>query len=238
MRRTRTGLFVLAAAASLLVGAGAAILFTGRDRLAGAHSPAGSDRHPPRVRSGRAPATRPPDLPPVRLALSPAQGSIPGLSLDATAPDYDARKLIKLTSDVKAVYESEPRNPAWADAVEGRIGPALEQAMRGIVPTVGELKMECRSTMCKIQWHLSGDSGDAEGTDAKTRFVALQLFPGMYGYMENGHIIRWDDLSWQGDIRDTEGFIGQAQMQLGRSAARLRNRDLSWLVSKNAARKP
>jgi hypothetical protein len=233
----RRNVFVLAACVSVLVGVGGALLWSQRAPRTDARPAALAAQTPPRGEPARPPKlASQAGTPTARLTLAPTQASIPGVSLDPTAPDYDARKLIKLTGDLKGVYEAEPRNPAWADAVESRIGPALEAAMRAVLPHVSDLNMKCRSTMCEIHWNIADDT---DGTSAKARHVALQLFPGFYGLTEDGgHIIRWDDLTWTGDLRDTDAFITQAKMQLDRSTARLKAQDLSWLAANGQNRRP
>lgn len=234
MGTSRGALFPLAATASALLGIAAALLSVRRDHSAEGQPRLGSDARSPGSRSHRSSAI-PTDPPPVRLSLSAQQGSIPGLSLDSTAPDYDAKKLIRLLGSVKAVFDAEPRNPTWARAVEERVTRPYEEAMRGALPQIRQLTMDCRSTMCAINWTLSPDD---EVTRTKARFVALQLFPGTAALTpEGGLMVRWDNLSWKGDIRDSEAFIAQVLHEIARSAPRMRNRDLSW-ISRRLERDP
>jgi hypothetical protein len=230
MARIRKRLFLLAAVASVLVGAGAALLSVRKDApVDGPAALEGTQRGGREERSSARVFARPADLPAVRLSLSPAQQAIPGLSLDPTSPDYDARKLIKLTGDLKAVYEAEPRNRPWAEAVESRVGQPLEQAMRELHPGISGLKMQCRSTMCEIRWDLSTDG---DGNESKAQYLALQLFPGYYSPTPDfrGHVIRWDDRTWTGDLRDTDAFIERAKAKIDSATARLRSRDLSSMA--------
>jgi hypothetical protein len=216
MRDKRSGrLLLVATLASVVAGVGAAILWTRSIRPQGDASSEGRAGNESNTRS-RSPRPSPKAYQPsVRLSLSPAQASIPGLSLDPNAPEYDARKLIKLLGNVKSVFDSEPRNPSWAEQVESRITPQYERSIRSIVPAVQSLKMECRTTMCAVHLTLSEDDPE---TRQQASFVAVQLFPGIAAPTKDGGLlIRYDDLTWKGDVRDTEAFIARAQAQLARS---------------------
>jgi hypothetical protein len=226
MRRMRTG-FTVAAGAAVLLGVVAAYLSI--ERVPGGQNQAQVASLDPRADPGSTPrtSTTPAGLPPVKLAPSSVQGPVPGLSVDPKAPDYDARKLIKLTGDPMSVYEAEPRNPRWAPAVEAQMGPLLKDTMRDLLPEVQDVKMECRSTICAVNWSLDEAS---KGADYRARFAIVQLFPGLHALSrDGGYLIRWDDKIWTGDIRDTDAFIEQARKRAAQRAEALRSVNLSQM---------
>jgi hypothetical protein len=95
-----------------------------------------------------APAPAPPAAagqnPPAAGARPP-----PGHALDAT-PDYDPSALARDANEATRVYLAEPRNAAWAAAVEDAIGSQLDRDVKHVVPGAGGVSMGCHTMSCLI----------------------------------------------------------------------------------------
>jgi hypothetical protein len=82
-----------------------------------------------------------PASPPPPAAAAP-DGSVP--------PDYDPASKIQDGADATKVFLAEPRNPAWATAVESVIGRQLDHDVKHVVPGAGGVSMGCRTLSCLI----------------------------------------------------------------------------------------
>jgi hypothetical protein len=59
----------------------------------------------------------------------------------------------------RQVFALEPRDDAWAKAVEEQLGPLVERDLRTIEPKLLATGIDCRTTMCRVHWRIGkGDS--------------------------------------------------------------------------------
>ena len=86
--------------------------------------------------------------PPAALSPPPAT-AVPVPSDAALGPDYDPAKLVQDGADPVKVYLAEPRNAAWASAVENVIGGQIARDVRQVTGG-GAVSMGCRTLTCLI----------------------------------------------------------------------------------------
>jgi hypothetical protein len=95
---------------------------------------------------------RTPDAAPVLPGptAQPAPAPVRAPAADALPADYDPTVLTQGGAEPLQVYLAEPRNPAWAGAVEDVIGKQLDRDVKHVVPGAGGVSMGCRTLSCLI----------------------------------------------------------------------------------------
>ena len=139
------------------------------------------------------------------LAIRPAEAQ--PVQTDPAAPDYDPRKIVRLVG-VDVLFRAEPRNDAWASAVERGVAPRLESAVKAIIPEVASVTLECRTTTCAVAWALPPDRPPE--VEDRLREVVRQLFPGSGQVTGAQRFVVWENRRWEGDLRQAGEFVRAA----------------------------
>jgi RNA polymerase sigma factor (sigma-70 family) len=87
------------------------------------------------------------------------------------APGYQPQLLMMYMS-AKQLYANEPRDDAWAGAVEKEMSPLVSRDLRGIDPKLAGAELQCRTTMCRLSWRAS------RGNEAAVAAAARYLYAG------------------------------------------------------------
>ncbi len=103
-------------------------------------------------RAGRKPPPRP--APPFPIVTNPSD------------PGYEPQKLMMQLS-MRQLFAHEPRDSAWATAVEKALGPMIDRDLRGIEPGLASTTLECRSNLCRLRW--SPGKGDEKAITVGAR---------------------------------------------------------------------
>jgi RNA polymerase sigma factor (sigma-70 family) len=90
--------------------------------------------------------------------------------LPEAAPDAAAALTMSLSDPQR--FHVETRDEAWASALEKLIAPQLERDLRAVDAKVGGVKLECRTSVCKLRFRPGKASGQA----------ALSLAQQIYGF--------------------------------------------------------
>lgn len=159
---------LLTAAAALIVGVVAALLIPQSRRPPGVVEAVETTRAAPGEWRGSPPIAGRKGPP----ALRPVRTSSADIATDPSEVDYDPVKAAAMVGGNRNLFPREPRDPAWAGAVENALLPMIQDDLSRLVPGVSNAKMECRSTMCKISW-----DGPRE-VEVKARKVLSILFGG------------------------------------------------------------
>jgi hypothetical protein len=141
---------------------------------------------------------------------------------DPNAPGYDPEKLVRVAG-LDLIFEAEPRRESWAHAVERALTPALDAHSRALVPELGGVTLQCRSTMCAVRWTFARPPS-AE-TEARWREIVRQLFPGSGRFVDNARLVHWSAPEWKGDIREADIFVTAARAHLESAAEFLKSSD-------------
>ena len=64
---------------------------------------------------------------------------------------YDSERLLA-TMSARQIFDLEPRDPAWAGAVEEQLAPLVARDLRAVEPAVRATGIECRTTICRLHW--------------------------------------------------------------------------------------
>jgi protein-disulfide isomerase len=83
--------------------------------------------------------------PPPRTAAGPAPETNP------RQPGYDPQRLLMHLS-ARQLFAGEPRDDAWAAAVEKELAPLVDRDLRAVEPKLASTAVDCRSTLCRIGW--------------------------------------------------------------------------------------
>ena len=111
-------------------------------------------------KSGRRPPPRPKNS--AALATNPAD------------PSYDAQALM-MHLNPRQLFGVEPRDSAWADAIEKVLRPMVERDLRGYEPKLASTTVDCRSTHCRLA--IQAGKGNEADLIAAARYLygAMQL---------------------------------------------------------------
>ena len=118
-------------------------------------------------------------IPPPRQPKSQIRQSVPKLKdqgsrmveLVPGRPGYDPVALAPFVPP-EQVFASEPRNSAWANAVEPALLKYDKRAATAVLPGFSIASVECRTTLCRLKWTAP------EKTAPLVREVMHHLFPG------------------------------------------------------------
>ena len=142
-----------------------------------------------------------------------ADDNVKKLKLEAnpTSPDYDPGKL-GLVVGLEKVFKAEPRDAAWAEKVEGGLGPRLETALKSLTPEVLSLQMECRTMVCHLRLQLTPDASPV--TRKRLPQMLKQLYPGPSRPVnEHTYYVLWRHDS-ASNVRDLPTFLPAAKKQI------------------------
>jgi predicted DsbA family dithiol-disulfide isomerase len=131
-------------------------------------------------RAGRKPPARPPS--PIAVVTNPAD------------PAYEPQRLMQQMS-MRQLFGHEPRDSAWATAVEKQLGPLIDRDLRGIEPALASTNLECRSRLCRLRWKPGKGSDMAIATGARTLYPSFgRPTPGeMYMALRSGTVRTVED---------------------------------------------
>jgi hypothetical protein len=126
-----------------------------------------------------------------------------------------------LVVGLEKVFKAEPRDPVWAERVEGELGPRLETALKSITPEVLSLKMECRTMVCHLTLQLTPDASPV--TRNRLPQMLKQLYPGPCRPVnQHTYYVLWRHDS-ASNIRDLPTFLPAATKQIETMARFLRS---------------
>jgi hypothetical protein len=110
-----------------------------------------------------------PTAPPKLAVWAAARGT----EANAAAPDYDPVELIERhQQSVRGIFQAEPRDHVWADAMEKGLRDPLLNDLAATVPGLTDLSVECHTTTCRFHWDAHG------GDDRRARHVIRMLYGG------------------------------------------------------------
>jgi predicted DsbA family dithiol-disulfide isomerase len=66
-------------------------------------------------------------------------------------PDSDG---LLATMSPRQIFALEPRDDAWAAAVEEQLAPIVERDLRVVEPKLRDTGIDCRTSMCRVRWQL------------------------------------------------------------------------------------
>jgi hypothetical protein len=171
---------------------------------------------------------------PVRLA---AQTSATGerLETDPRSPAYQPARLARVVG-FQAVFDSEPRDPAWAGPVEAELSPLLATSLKQIVPDVTSAALDCRTTLCRISWTLAGQP--TKQSERRLAEAIRQIFPGSGRVVgSNSRIVLWQNREVP-DIRDLAVFLPAARKRIQTMTDFLRSADGDSFLAKFGSSRP
>jgi hypothetical protein len=139
----------------------------GERLLARRHHGSADASEPPNTLAARAPAARPTAAP---RFISNAGTTV---VTDPADPSYDPIRIMdELKQRLQTVYKVEPRDEAWATAMETGMRPGLTRDLDGTVPGTTDLIIDCRTTTCRFNWHAP------DGQDRRVRHIIRTLYGG------------------------------------------------------------
>ena len=109
-------------------------------------------------RAGRKPPPRP--APPFPIVTNPGD------------PAYEPQRLMTQLS-MRQLFAHEPRDSAWATAVEKALGPMIDRDLRGIEPGLASTTLECRSKLCRLRWNPGKGDEKAIAVGARTLYPSF-----------------------------------------------------------------
>jgi hypothetical protein len=170
---------MLVALAAVIVGVGGALLLPGSRNASRRIDVARSERTAATAKfaaPAQGLATRKPSPPALRSA-----GRHPGaVVINPTAPDYDPVHAAAALGGTRNLFPREPRDPAWAVPVEAALTPMISDDLTRAVPGVSDVKVECRTTMCRISWKGPHDQQNLARQVLSTMYSgAIESFPGI-----------------------------------------------------------
>jgi hypothetical protein len=180
------------------------------DGVASQVSPAPNSTAAPVTSGGREHATQP--LP--RFVSSVRDDAE---SLDVRSPKYDpiARmKALKISG--RGAFPQEPRTEAWARVIEAKLPDMIKRDMEHISKDIRDVRVECKSGICKISW-----SAPAEIREP-VQYVAKKLYGGAAVQMIGGEslIVFYRGGAW-GPLTADEALrrIGERRLEILRGIA-------------------
>ena len=131
-------------------------------------------------RAGRKPPARPP--------------ATPGMVINPGDPAYEPQKLMNQMS-MRQLFGYEPRDSAWASAVEKQLGPMIDRDLRGIEPALASTTLECRSRLCRLRWNPGKGNDMAIAMGARTLYSSFgRITKGeMYMALRSGTVRTLED---------------------------------------------
>jgi hypothetical protein len=175
--------------------------------------------------SAALPGERPPrPLAPPRWApvLASHAYSAPGM---VGAPDYDPIKL-GLALGPRVVLSQEPRDAAWAPAMERLMAPLVTKDL-GAIPGIGNVSVECRTTGCWVTYTAS---------DERQNFSAAVVLIDLWGGGVSGNRFGEFTTFYRGerfdgiDPADPEALLGRLQeRRAGQLAKAQQLHERGWL---------
>lgn len=134
-----------------------------------------------------------------------------GPSLDPLRDDYDPLPAVLDGASGAELFHLEPRRPAWAEPVEGRIRAQLDRDLELLFPDAALEQVECRTSTCELSVVVDADQAQAlyehvlvspvgsslskqrvERPDGRTELRIVAVI---------AHDVRDDYLAWQADER-------------------------------------
>jgi hypothetical protein len=109
-------------------------------------------------------------VPPKLINSSP-----PILETRPGTPGYDSYRLSKVLGS-KTVFYQEPRDEAWAAPVETFLGMQLTKDLRTMIGSSYDLKIDCRTTICRISWTVPESKPVAPIIDAMLGVLSVLYF--------------------------------------------------------------
>lgn len=108
-----------------------------------------------------------------------------------TAPEDTVAQARALGVPVPELFEQEPRDGAWASAVETSATASYMQALAVVAPWADHVTVECRTSLCKVT--LAVDEAHAEAT--MNRLQVISIAGGVSPMAE-----RTDDGQWHAGV--------------------------------------
>jgi hypothetical protein len=97
-------------------------------------------------------------------------------------PGYDPARLIGIIR-AREIFDQEPRDERWASAVEERLNHSVQAEVAQLVPDLGKIHIECRTSTCKYTWeNAEGSVPTGAGSyDTRVSEVLHLLYGGVGG---------------------------------------------------------
>jgi protein-disulfide isomerase len=99
-----------------------------------------------------------------------AQGAVE-VAIDPADPKYNQLRLNEHLS-IRQIFSLEPRDDAWAGAVEKSLSPLIDRDLRTIEPKLASTTVDCRTTLCRLWWRAG------KGNDAAIHAAVTYLYAG------------------------------------------------------------
>jgi hypothetical protein len=128
-------------------------------------------------------------------------GRIP--EFDPRSPTYMPRKLFTMVGSLSSMYDAEPRDEAWASAVEQKVGSMISQDLtRLFAEKVTNVVFTCRTAVCKVEWTLASNE---PSLDQSIRQSLNQLFPALMKQLPNGRLLLFNSANF----RDVDTLLSE-----------------------------